>query len=164
MNDTQVRPKVRRVWWKFTVPILLGVLVLIGSLYPLLESVPTDVEAAPVLQSAPPSDWVNISSINTTTTFLYRPWDSNALGGPSKADVFLLTTQDDVVTATFTLQVSPRTGKWIDHPVVPTLASSVVTNTNSVTQVDVVGRYFRVVATLATTGVITPEIYVTTHP
>lgn len=92
----------------------------------------------------------------TSSTFQWNdPAGHYAQTTPTEADIFLHLTMPISNTATFVLQVSADMVNWVDHA---TLGTALVTDTNSITTLDTVGRFFRIAATT----VISSDTYTST--
>lgn len=134
-------------------PALAGLLLAALVLLPL--------RAGPAVAAGIEVHTLNTAPITTTSTFGGGRWTAIGVDQtPTVAEIYLLVAMPTVNTTTFSLQISPDGETWLNHSSAGTLASGVVTDTNTYTRTTVEGIFYRIVATASATGTLTPTIKV----
>lgn len=137
--------------------VMSVVALVLGLLLGVLRPEPVRVEAA---ESQAGASWpitVNTAAIATGTTFTARQWNW-AGQTATTAEVWYDIDQGTTNTMTLYLDASPDNSMW-KTGVKTVVSGNAADATGYVTQT-IVGRYFRVRATVANTNLVTPTIKV----
>ncbi|RLC72516.1 MAG: hypothetical protein DRI81_16265 [Chloroflexi bacterium] len=141
---------------KISLAMLAAVLVL-GLLLGVLRSEPARVDAA---ESQAGASWpitVNTAAIEGNTTFTARQWNY-AEQTATTAEIWYSIDQGTTNTMTLYLDASPDNSIWKTG--VKTVVSANEADASGYETQTIVGRYFRIRATVANTNTITPTIKV----
>jgi len=138
--------------WKILLAVML-VMVMVGGVMVALQPEPAVVEAA----GAGFPITINSASIAANTTFSARQWtwDGN---DKTTAEVWYSIDQGTTNTMTLYLDASPDNVMW--KTAYATVVSANAADATSYTSATIVGRYFRIRATVANTNAVTPTIKV----